>query len=136
MYADEGEGFTAGSCVESFEWEEALTVDIVVMFDSPVFGLRLDPMGTPGVFKLHYIRVTPLAGPRVLAHALKKKIELLKMYRLTGKTLGNGAKMLATGRFGKAFGKLIQTFSDDRRLGPSSMASRTSAGATKLRSTC
>lgn len=126
LYADEGEGFTAGSCVESFEWEETLTVDIVVKFDQPIFGLRLDPMGTSGIFKLHYLRVTPLAGPRILAHAVKKKFELLKMYKLTGRTLGNGLKMLATGKFGKAFGKLTQTFADDRRLGPSSMASRTS----------
>lgn len=126
LYADEGEGFTAGSCVESFEWEETLTVDIVVKFDTPVFGLRLDPMGTSGIFQLHHFRVTPLAGPRILAHAIRKKIELLKMYKLTGRTLTNGLKMLATGKFGKAFGKVMQTFADDRQLGPSSMASRTS----------
>jgi GT2 family glycosyltransferase/SAM-dependent methyltransferase len=126
LYADEGEGFTAGSCVESFEWEETLTVDICVKFDKPVFGLRLDPMGTPGIFHLHFLRVTPLAGPRILGHAIAKKLELLRMYRLTGTTFANGAKMLATGQFRRAFGKVMQTYADDRRLGPSSMASRTS----------
>ncbi|MFO0936627.1 MAG: glycosyltransferase [Gemmataceae bacterium] len=126
LYADEGEGFTASSCIDSFEWEESLTVDIVVNFETPVLGLRLDPLCTSGAFQLHYFRVTPLAGPRILAHALAKKIELLKMYRLTGRTLGNGLKMLFTGQFFKAFGKLTQTFADDRRLGSSSMASRTS----------
>jgi GT2 family glycosyltransferase/SAM-dependent methyltransferase len=126
LYADEGEGFTAGSCVESFEWEEALAVDIVVKFDKPVFGMRLDPMGTPGVFSLHHFRVTPLAGPRIITHAVRKKWELLRMYNLTGKTLANGLKMLATGKVAKAFRKVMQTYADDRRLGPSSMASRTS----------
>lgn len=126
LFVDEGDGFTAGSCVESFEWEETLTVDIVVKLDKPVFGFRLDPMGTPGIFSLHYLRITPLAGPRILSHAVKKKIELLKMYKLTGPTLSNGLKMLATGQFRRAFGKIMQTYSDDRRLGPSSLASRTS----------
>jgi GT2 family glycosyltransferase len=126
IYADEGEGFTAGSCVESFEWEEMLTVDITVKLDKPVFGFRLDPMGTPGVFQIHHFRVSPVAGPRIVTHAVRKKLELLRMYRLMGPTLANGAKMLLTGQFRKAFGKVMQTYSDDRRLGPSSMASRTS----------
>lgn len=126
IYADEGDGFQTASCVETFEWEENLSVDIVVKFDKPVFGLRLDPLAGPGRFKLHEFSATPLAGPRIFGHALLKKIMLLRMYELTGRTLWNGLKVLVTGRFGKVAGKLTQTFGDDRRLGPSSMAARTS----------
>jgi GT2 family glycosyltransferase len=125
IFADEGDGFGPDGCVETFEWEEMLTVDVVVKFDKPVFGLRLDPLGGPGQFRLHEFSATPLAGPRLYAHAVAKKLMLLKMYELSGRTIWNGVKMLLTGRFGKAVGKLTQTFGDDRRLGPSSMASRT-----------
>ncbi|HEY2787462.1 MAG TPA: glycosyltransferase [Fimbriiglobus sp.] len=126
VYADEGDGFQTAGCVETFEWEENLSVDVVVKFEKPVFGLRLDPLGGPGKFELHEFSATPLAGPRIFAHALVKKVMLLKMYELTGRTLWNGLKMLCTGRLGRMAGKLTQTFGDDRRLGPSSMAARTS----------
>jgi GT2 family glycosyltransferase len=125
VYADEGDGFRMDSCISTFEWEESLTVDVVLKFDKPVFGLRLDPLTIPGKFSLHEFRVSPLAGPRVFFHALVKKLSLLKMYEVTGRTVWNGVKMLVTGRLGGITNKLTQTFADDRRLGPSSMAART-----------
>ena len=126
VFADFGEGFSAGTCLDSFEWDEALTVDLVLKLPKPVFGLRIDPLAAKGRFRLRYARASALTGPRAMVHAFRKKIELLRQYRRTGPTIWNGLKMLATGRLPSVYGKLFKTFDDDRKLGKAALSSRTS----------
>ncbi|HEY8504472.1 MAG TPA: glycosyltransferase, partial [Gemmataceae bacterium] len=127
IYYDDGGGFRPETKIDTFDWIDELTIDVVTRLPRAARAFRLDPLsGQTGTFRVEQFSVESLPPAHALAHALRRKIGLLSAYHCLGRTLRRGLGMLLRGRFREALGKVLQAFPDDRRLGPAGGATRTS----------
>ena len=56
--------------------------------------VRIDPLDSPGYFRIDRFDVTPRPGPIAIADALRRKLRLLRAYRNTGPVLRRGLQLL------------------------------------------
>lgn len=118
LYADFGEGFTAGEALARFHWSLSLRDELYIHLPKPVRALRFDPLDAAEPFHLHWFSVRSLSGIESLARAVLLKWRLLRQHRCTTATLWRGLRLVMQGQFGKAKAKLFQALPDSRRLTP------------------
>jgi glycosyltransferase involved in cell wall biosynthesis len=95
-------------CLERSEVLGWLERELYVRLPRPALGVRFDPLDRAGGFRLEQFEVTHVPGPAAAWLALRRKLYLLSIYRVFGRTLFNGLKLLARGRFAEIRGKLLK----------------------------
>ena len=60
LFAELGDDFDAAMCLQSIEVGGEVNFDGFVAISAPVNGLRLDPLGKPGGFRLEILQIEPL----------------------------------------------------------------------------
>jgi glycosyltransferase involved in cell wall biosynthesis len=96
---------------ESLECSEVLGVlerELYVRLNRPALGLRFDPLDSPGVFALETFEAAHVPGLVAAWRALRRKLYLLLLYRVLGRTLYNGVKLFLRGKFGEIRRKLLK----------------------------
>jgi glycosyltransferase involved in cell wall biosynthesis len=95
-------------CLERGEMLGWLERELYVKLPRPAVGVRFDPLDRPGTFRLEQFEIAHVSGPVAAWRALRRKLYLLSVYRVLGRTLGNGLKLLIRGRFREIRGKLLK----------------------------
>src|SRR5262249_24309774 len=82
---------------ENLECSEVLGVlerELYVRLSRPALGLRFDPLDAPGAFELETFEAVHVPGLLAAWRALRRKLYLLLLYQVLGRTLFNGVKLL------------------------------------------
>jgi glycosyltransferase involved in cell wall biosynthesis len=102
--ADDG----SPECLERGDVLGVVERELFVQLHRPISALLLDPLGGHGSFHLERFEAARVPGPVAAWRALRHKLYLLLLYRVLGRTLLNGAKLLMRGRFGEIRSKLFK----------------------------
>ncbi len=102
------EGGAAPECLERGEVLGVLERELYVRLSRLAPGLRFDPLDGPGAFGVEAFEAAHVPGPVAAWRALRRKLYLLRLYRVTGRTLFNGVKLLLRGRLGEVRRKLLK----------------------------
>jgi glycosyltransferase involved in cell wall biosynthesis len=106
IYTLPAESATEPDCLERGEILGWLERELYVHLPRPAAGLRFVPLDRPGEFQLEEFEVAHVPRPIAAWRALQKKLYLLSLYRVMGRTLFNGLKLLLRGRFAEVRSKL------------------------------
>jgi GT2 family glycosyltransferase len=100
LYAENAGGFPIDCRLGQFSLAAGRNEEeVFVKLDRPVRGLRIDPIGMAGKFRIEHFDVVPRPAPVAVVDALRRKLRLLRAYRNSGPVLRRGLKLLATGRW-------------------------------------
>jgi GT2 family glycosyltransferase/glycosyltransferase involved in cell wall biosynthesis len=93
-----GNGIADFDCLKQIDVHGQVERDDYVYLRRAVLGLRLNPLNTPGRFRVHDIQVTPVPPLAAAVQALHNKLAALRRYGLVKRALANGIGLLLRGR--------------------------------------
>jgi glycosyltransferase involved in cell wall biosynthesis len=108
LYVLPAENVAAPECLERSDVLGILEREIYVRLPRPALGLRFDPLDGPGAFHLEKFEAAHVPGILAAWRALRRKLYLLLLYQVLGRTLFNGVKLLLRGKFGEIRRKLLK----------------------------
>jgi glycosyltransferase involved in cell wall biosynthesis len=106
----------AAAPLESFEWNESLSEDLIVPLPRPARGLRLTLHHADGRFRIDRFEVRRVTKARALARAVRLKVGLLATYNCFWPVVARGGKLLAEGRVREFGRKLFKGLGDSRTM--------------------
>lgn len=98
LYADYGEGFSEGTCVERLAYKGEVQAEFYIRLEQPVFALRLDPRDSAGVFRLIAFEACPVPEPHLVLTRMRDTLRQAREARKTGLSLPRLLTDLLAGR--------------------------------------